>query len=124
MKRLCLFLASLFLASSLAMAFEPIWLSSNTATVDTTQVLCGQYAVNGNTTTLKGLVHEVIVSSAGALGTVQLFNSTFTATTALSIGPIITTNQAPPYVYDVIFPGGLIYSKTGAAQVQIIYACY
>ena len=111
------------LAVTAAFAFEPVWLSSNTATVDTTQVLCGQYAINGTSTTLHGIIHEVVVSSISATGTVTLYNSTSTAT-GQSIGPILTTTVSSPYTYDVTFPGGLIYSKTGGAQVQIIYACY
>lgn len=123
MKKLIIFALSV-LSVTAVFAFEPIWLSSNTATVDTTQVLCGQYAINGTSTTLKGLIHEVVVSSISATGTVALYNSTYTATNVSSIGPILTTTVSSPYIYDVTFPGGLVYSKTGGAQVQIIYACY
>lgn len=127
MKRFFAVILFLLMTNKAHAVVMDIWLSSNTATADTTQVLCGQYAVGGTTSTLKGVIHEVVVSSPSA-GSVTLYNSSFTATAVQSIGPVttggISQSSVSPYLYDVIFPGGLIYSKTGTAQVQILYQCY
>jgi hypothetical protein len=123
MRKFLVFLAS-FLMVSMAVAFLPVWLSSNTATADTLQPLCGQYLVGVSTAVYHSILHEVIVSSAIAATTLTVYNSSFTATSQ-SIGPIMTSSLSPGgYVYDVDFSNGLSYTKTGTAQVQIIYQCY
>lgn len=125
MKKITFLLALLFLwpLKPLWAVQANVWASSNTATIDTNQTLCGQYAVNGATSTLHAVVHEVIVSSAIAATTVTLYNSSFTATGVQSIGPVMTSSLGS-YVYDSVFPNGLNYTKTGGAQIQILYVCY
>lgn len=123
MKRILIVLGILLEIGAGSYAVTPaIWLSSNTATADTNQVLCGQYVVNNTTTTLHGVVHAIIVSS-GTSGGVTLYNSSYT-TTSQSIGPVNTATVSAPFDYDVIFGNGLMYNKTGTAQVQMLYACY
>ena len=99
-----------------------VWISSNTATADTTLPLCGQYLVGTSTAVYHGVLHEVVVST-GASGGVTVYQSSFSST-ANSIGPINTAAVAAPFVYDVAFPSGMMYTKTGTAQVQILYQCY
>lgn len=99
-----------------------VWLSSNTATVDTNVPLCGQYQVGTSSVVYHAVVHYVVVTSTVA-GAITLYNSSFTAT-AQTIGPINTGAQVFAYPYDVVFPNGLMYAKTGTGQVQILYQCY
>lgn len=111
------------LRSAHAVAMD-VWLSSNTATADTNVPLCGQYLIGISSVVYHAVVHEVVVSSAVATTTLTLYNSSFTATGVQSIGPITTSSLNAPYVYDTVFPNGLMYAKTGGAQVQIEYQCY
>jgi hypothetical protein len=123
-KKWILVLSLLFLPC-LSFAIAPaVWLSSNTTTTDTTQVLCGQYSTPLATSTLHGWLHEVVISSPAVGGSVTIYNSTFTTTGARSVGPITTLVYPNEYLYDVDFPNGMIYSTTGGAQVQILYQCY
>lgn len=124
MKRLLLCAISILGLASMAMAYKPTWLSSNTATADTTAILCGTFVTTLSTTVLHGVIHEVVVSSAvtSGLGNITLYNSTFTASSQ-NIGPIYT-GATGVYPYDIEFPNGLIYTKTGTNQVQIIYSCF
>ncbi len=127
MKKLLLILGTILSFSALAHALDmDVWLSSNTATVDTMQVLCGMYAVGSSSVVYHAVIHSVIVSSTATATTANLtlYNSTWTTTGTQSIGPINTQAIVPNYNYDVVFPNGLIYSKTGNAQVQMIYQCY
>jgi hypothetical protein len=125
MKKILMVLAFLFWVRPAHAVANNVWLSSNTATVDSTQTLCGQYLVGTSTAVYHGVLHEVIVSSAVALSTIQLYNSSWTVVgTTQTIGPIVTGTQTFPFVYDVIFPNGLSYVKSGTSQVQILYQCY
>lgn len=99
-----------------------VWLSSNTATADATGVLCGQYVVGTSTVVYHGVLHAVIVSTPTA-GGVTVYQSS-SSTTAASIGPVNTSVTQSPIYYDVSFPNGMMYAKTGTAQVQILYQCY
>ena len=129
MNKILAFLALFLMFCMPAFAVDlEVWTSSNTGTADTTQPLCGQYLVGTSTVTAHAVIHEVVVSSPTA-GGVALYNSSWT-TTSQSIGPIScggangTGQTVSPYVYDVTFPNGLMYSKTGTSQVQILYQCY
>lgn len=124
MKKLAIFLASFLMMGSMAFAVDmDVWLSSNTATADTTVPLCAQYLVGTSTVTARGVVHSVVVSSPSA-GGVTLYNSSWTATGVQNIGPDNTGSNVAPYNYDVVFTNGLMYTKTGTANVQILYQCY
>lgn len=116
MKRLLLIGCAIFI-SGLSYAASDVWISTNPATEATNRRLCGTTARPA-----RALVHSVVVSSASALSTVTVCNSTFTCTGVQTIGPIMGSSLGS-YEYDTIFTGGLNYSKTGAAQVQILYDC-
>jgi hypothetical protein len=103
-------------------ALEDMWTSSNTATADTSQPLCTQFLIGTSTYTMRSVVHEVVVSSASA-GTFQVWNSSWNTTGTQTLGPIMTSSLGS-YFFDVAFPQGLLYTKTGGGQVQIMYACY
>lgn len=124
MKRLLILAGLMVGLSGGAFAFPDVWLSSNTTTADSTATLCGQYAVNGTTTTLHGILHEVIVSSAiGGTG-LTIYNSSWTVVGVNSVGYINGGAITAPFLYDVVFPNGMSYLKNGTGQMQIIYACY
>jgi hypothetical protein len=123
MNRFLGLLTGILLMATSAWSVQQVWTSSNTNTADSLAVLCGMYQVGGTSTTLRGILHEVVVSSAIAATTLTVYNSTYTATTNYSIGPIITGTLGS-YTYDTTFPLGMIYTKTGPAQVQILYECY
>lgn len=124
MKNLFLTILLLMTFGAVAHAVDmDVWLSSNTATADTTQPLCGQYLVGTSTVVYHGVLHAVIVSTPTA-GGVTVYQSSYTASGVASIGPVNTTVTQSPIYYDVAFPNGMIYTKTGTAQVQILYQCY
>jgi hypothetical protein len=123
-KKIILLVALLLAFSIPVMAVDmDVWLSSNTATADTTVPLCAQYLVGTSTVTARGVIHSVVVSSPSA-GGVTLYNSSWTATGVQNIGPDNTGSTVAPYNYDVVFTNGLMYTKTGTANVQILYQCY
>jgi hypothetical protein len=126
MKKLFIFLASFFIFSSFAFALDmDVWLSSNTATADPAGLLCGMYAVGTSSVVYHSVIHSVVVSStATGAGFLTLYNSTFTTTGSQSLGPINMQAIVPNYNYDVTFPNGLFYVKTGTGQAQILYQCY
>jgi len=100
------------------MAYD-VWQSSTTATADTTKNLC---------TDRRGILHEVVVSSAGATGaSASVFASS--ATTGSPVA-VVDATRVGVYPYDLVTistqanHSGLTYSTVGTAQVQIIYQCY
>jgi hypothetical protein len=114
MKRFLGIIALLLLAGSVHAA-ESVWKSSNTATAESSAVLCGQGK--------RGHLFSVAVSSAGAAQSgITVYNSSFTTTTDF-VGPIDTRAQVQ-YGYRTPMVKGMMYTKTGTAQVQILYDCY
>lgn len=103
------------------------WLSSNTSTADSLGTLCGQFLIGQTTVPAQGAIHAINISSGVAGTTLQLYDSSFTitsATSSLTIGPIMTTAVTPSLFYDIVFRRGLCYVKTGTATVQILYQCF
>ena len=101
------------------------WTSSNTATADTLKNLCpgGYEVVNGSTVTFgnRGVIHGVCINTAVA-GTLTLYNSSATATSAIAA---INTNSAIPcYYYDVAVTSGVTYTNSATANTTILYQCY
>jgi hypothetical protein len=124
MKKLFLALGLCFLFQARAHAFQTaIWLSSNTATAQSTSTLCGQYISNGTTTTLHGVLHGVCVNTAAA-GNIQVFNSTYTSMSNSLTGVYSTATQEPCNFYDATAPNGLMFLKVGTGDVSILYQCY
>lgn len=115
-------------------ALEAPWLSSNTATADSTSTLCGQFSIANGTNTIivpsQGWLHGVVISSGSSSvnNTIQFYDSSWTVVSATSsrvIGPInITSVSTNPMIYDIVFRYGLSYVKTGLSTVQILYQCF
>lgn len=119
MKRLLFIIASVFLLSQLALAFQTsLWLSSNTSTADTTQNLCKNYNSGGS---VRGVFHGVCLNTATA-GTLTIYNSSGTANNPIAA---MDTNRAVPCnYYDVEVSSGLTYTNSATANVTILYQCY
>jgi hypothetical protein len=102
-----------------------VWISSTTATANTTQRLCPQLF---STNIGHGIFHGVCVNEpiSGLSGTLTVFNSS--ATTDNSISTITTngstTGSLPGCVfYDVAFSSGLSYTTVSTAAVTMLYSC-
>lgn len=101
-----------------AFATPSVWLSSNTATADTTQVLCPNTA---NVNTKRAILHAVCVNT-GAAGTLTVYNSSATA-----VNPLLAMNTAAVVAcatYDISTSSGLTYTNSATANVTLTYMCY
>lgn len=115
-----LFLAILIAGISGSYVFADIgsiWISSNTATADTTQNLCKPKQGN---TTARGLFHGARINTGGA-GTLTVYASSASATSPIAA---INTAAVASLDYDVIVSSGLTYSQTGTANITLLYQCY
>ena len=126
MKRLLAALIFTLGMSLPAMALDTdVWLSSNTATADTTKNLCpGQtYVVQGSTYTSgnHAVFHGACINTPVA-GTLTIYNSSATATAP--IAAISTSTGMPCSLYDVQVSSGLTYTNSATANVTILYQCY
>lgn len=121
MKRISVFLI-LLLSSSVLWATDT-WVSSFTATVDTTKNVCG--ADRGIVTNKRGFFHGVCVSSASVGGGVYtVYNASASAINPLAV---IDTTTKGCYYYDVVASTaskGLTYSNSSTANVTLLYNCY
>lgn len=106
-------IAALIFVSIPVMAAE-IFRSSQTATADSAKALC--------TEGKRGYLYNVCVSSAIAATGITVYNSSFT--TAVQNTGFVSTASVGCYEYLVGYPSGLMYTKTGTANVTIAYDCY
>src|SRR5665213_2267309 len=107
MKKLVAILLSLFAGASLAFAVnQSVWLSSNTATADTTKNLCpgisytvasSSYTSQSYTSGNHAIFHGACINT-GSAGTLTIYNSSATATSP--IAAINTTTAQPCSLYD------------------------
>lgn len=118
--------ASLLMFSATAFAFEDTWLSSNTATADTTKLLCSgsSYLVGTSTITTgnKGIIHGLCIGNGVPGEIVTVYNSSASATNP--IFAVSASTMTPCSIYDVAVSSGLTYSKTSTANVTFLYQCY
>lgn len=94
-----------------------MWISSYTATNDTTgRIVCSSVASGGGCR-----FHGVVISSTGTASSMTIYNSSSTATNVFTV---INTAVQGTYMYDVYLSSGLVYTTTGAsaAKVNILYA--
>ena len=103
--------AILFL--SMPAAARDVYRSSATATPDAAQVLCGAGR--------RGHLYGVCVSSAVAATGITVYNSSFT--TAVQNTGFITNATVGCQYYQTNYGKGLMYTKTGTANVNILYDC-
>ena len=98
-----------------AFAYEA-WLSSTTATADTTKNVC---------MSKRGVFHGVCVSSPTALAsTYTVYNSSASAINPIAV---IDATGRGCYYYDVVASTvnkGLTYSNSSTANVTLLYNCY
>ena len=116
---------SLF-SMGMARAVAPdVWLSSNTATADTTQNLCkGTTYTNGSSTYTSGdhgVLHGVCINT-GVAGTFTVYNSSASANSP--IAAINTGTSQPCSIYDVSVSSGLTYTNSATANITILYQCF
>lgn len=125
MKKFIAILISFFMFSGPAFCFEPTWISSNTATADTTKNLCpGQTYLIGTSTVTEGnhgIFHGACVNT-GVTGTLTVYNSSATAT--VPIAAILTSTSMPCSLYDVAVSSGLTYTNSATGNVTILYTCF
>lgn len=118
MKKIVLLLAliSLFQASCFAIRAD-VWISSNTATADTTKALCNNTFPSSWP---HAILHGICVNT-GSAGTFTLYNSS-----ASAIQPIaaIDTTAKGCQNYDVQLSSGLTYTNSATANVTVLYQCY
>ena len=130
MKKILAIIASFLMFSSQCFALDTdVWLSSNTATADTTKNLCpgipysvasSSYTTNTYTSGNHGIVHGVCINT-GAAGTLTVYNSSATATSP--IAAMNTAAAAPCSFFDVAVSSGLTYTNSATANVTILYQC-
>lgn len=114
-----LILAILVLCGSYCLAGTTyVWRSSNTSTADSQKNLCN--AKQGNTNA-HSLFHGVIVSSGDASGLLTIYNSSATTTETMAV---IDNGSLGSYFFDIFASSGLTYTKTGKANITILYDCY
>lgn len=113
-----LFLAALFLGlSSVLYATPNVWVSSHTATADTTKVLCPNYP---NATDGRGIIHGLCVNT-GTAGTYTLYNSSAAAVNTIAA---ISTASTGCLYYDIAVSSGITYTNSATADVTLLYGCY
>jgi hypothetical protein len=94
-----------------------VWLSSYTATNDTTgRIACSTVAGGGGCR-----FHGIVVASSGTASSIIIYNSSSTAVNTVTT--INTTTQGL-YPFDVYLSSGLVYTTAGTlpAKVNILYA--
>lgn len=120
MKRLLIFL--ILATASWPLEATDTWVSSFTATADTTKNVCG--ADRGIVTNKRGFFHGVCVSSASVGGVYTVYNSSASAINPLAV---IDTTTKGCYYYDVVASTqakGLTYSNSSTANVTLLFNCY
>jgi len=127
MKKFAIMVLSILALSLPGSALQTdIWLSSNTATADTTQNLCkGQNFLVGTSTVTEGghgILHGVCINSGAPNGTFTVYNSSGTASNP--IAAVQTSTMTSCNFYDVLVSTGLTYSNSSTANVSILYQCY
>ena len=91
--------------------YPRVWRSSNTASTEYNQLIASGPVI----------LHRVMVNTA-ATGFIQFFNA-FTSTGSVrGYENIDTASTGPMFAeYDVLFSSGLMYGKSGAANVTVIW---
>lgn len=107
---------SLIMAPMSAYAVTAVWVSSNTATADTTKNLCFPRSGIG----ARALFHGARINT-GAAGTLTIYASSGTAASPIAA---INTAALASLDYDVAVSTGLTYSQTGTANITLLYQCY
>jgi len=119
MKRTLIAFIILVMASIMALAVEDVWLSSHTATADTTKNLCLP-TISGQLP--RSILHGVCINT-GVAGTLTIYASSGSA-----INPIAAVNTSttmPCSLYDVASSSiGLTYTNSATADVTILYQCW
>lgn len=110
-------LAILLLCAAPAMARD-VYISTAPAT-EGTRTLCGGASPKQS----RGYLYSVCTSSAIAATGITLFNSSFTTTGVQNTGFISTANFGC-IPFQTQYTAGLMYVKTGPANVIIDYDCY
>lgn len=123
------FFASFLIGVAICMAVPQVWISSHTATADTTKILCqsNTFVVAGSTFTNggKGILHSVCVNDASAgSGTVTIYNSSSTAVNPVAIIRSTSAVSSGCNMYDVYMSSGLVYTNSATNDVTITYECY
>ena len=118
MKKILVLLGILMLETGLAFAGPP-WISSYTATADTTQPLCTQVGK-----TRRGIFHGVCVSNPISGGTITIYNSSSTAVNTVAV--ILSTQAAHGgcNYYDIFMSTGITYTTSQANATTFMYECY
>lgn len=107
---------SLVMIPSFLFAVPAVWVSSNTATADTTKNLC----ISRSGTSPRGMFHGARVNT-GSAGTLTIYASSATASNPIAA---INTAAVASLDYDVAVSTGLTYSQTGTANITLLYQCY
>lgn len=119
MKRFLL-AVSIMALSCPVFAISNVFLSSNTATADTTKSLCASTVPGMFASTNHAVVHNACVNT-GTAGTLTLYNSNGTA-----IQPFAAIDTAAKGCqnFDVILSSGITYTNSATANITITYQCY
>lgn len=70
----------------------------------------------------RGFLHGICTDFAVAASSMTVYNSSWTTSVSKIIGPVGTTAEGCRY-YDTDLPAGILYRKTNAAAVTILYRC-
>lgn len=120
MKRFAIALLML-LGPRYAFAVDTVWLSTTTATADTTKVLCPREAsvARGH-----GVLHSICVNTpvTGLDGRFTVYSASASATNPLAIVWSGTASQGCS-VYDIAFSSGLSYTSVSTANVTATFTC-
>jgi len=116
-----------FMAWAFSYAVQPVWLSSHTATADTTQILCpSRTFVLGTSTITEGghaILHGVCVNDANS-GTISIYNSSSTAVNAVAVIRSTTAATSGCQFFDVQMSSGLVYTTSQPNDVTFLYGCF
>lgn len=118
MKKLGIVAISILGLASWSLAVSgSVWLSSNTATVDTNKALCQTVFASSWP---RGVVHNVCVNT-GTAGTYTVYNSSGSGVNKMAA---IDTAAKGCQIYDVVMSSGITYTNSATADVTISYSCY
>ena len=106
-----------FCGACITYALPSVYLSSNTATADTTQALCTQTSPGSQP---HGIVHTVCINT-GTAGTLTLYNANGSG---VNRAAAISTANVGCQIFDVALSSGITYTNSATANVTISYQCY
>lgn len=118
-KKFLLFVASFLMFSIPVFAISgSVYLSSHTATANTTQALCQQAPVGSNP---HGVLNSVCVNTGASTSSATIYNSSGTANNVIAI---IDTTTKGCLTYNVLLSSGITYTTSSTADVTFLYQCY